>query len=536
MVKTLRVGDDPDMIPTLGLALRDPEATEIVIHPGVYTEHVVISPRAARLLIRSSTGVAEDVVLTFGLRQGDRDRTGMEFVQSCATMTIDADAVTIRQITIENSFDRLAHLELPNVQALALRTRGDGILIEGCRLLGRQDTVLLDAPSFAAWRRVHLRDCEIQGDVDFVYGRATALIERGVVRSVGPGYIAAPSTARENPRGFLFWDVDLVADLPEGSVRLGRPWHPGGKPDAVGQAVFARCRLGAHIADDPWEDMGGFSWREARFEEFENAGPGARRGEGRPQAAIAPDPDTWLTAPEPSEPRDRTVVIVSDSTASHYSADRAPRTGWGQRLGLRTGLPIRNLAISGASSRSFIELGALDAALDALQQGDLVLIGFGHNDGKPDERHSDVFTGFESYLRRYLIGARARGGVPVLLTPIVRRQFIDGRLRSTHGGYPERVRQLAAAEGVALIDLTLLTRTLVQELGPEESKRLFLWLEPGVWPGYPEGESDDTHLSEEGADAVTALVTEGLASAGLLDTQRRAPVPQRARSSSYATK
>ncbi|MGC5170365.1 pectinesterase family protein [Micromonospora sp. DT81.3] len=535
MAKMLRVGDDADMIPTLGMALADPDATEIVLHPGVYIEHVVIAPRDAPLLIRSSTGAAEDVVLTFGLRQGDRDRTGMEFVQSCATLTIDADAVTVRHITIENSFDRRAHPELPNVQALALRTRGDEILLDGCRLLGRQDTVLLDAPSFAAWRRVHLRECEIQGDVDFVYGRATALIEGGILRSVGPGYIAAPSTARENPRGFLFWNVDVVADLPDGSVRLGRPWHPGGKPDAVGQAVFARCRLGAHIAAEPWDDMGGFSWRDARFEEFENVGEGARRGEDRPQAALAPDPRDWLTAPAARMQEGPAAVIVSDSTASHYDQSRAPRTGWGQRLRRHTGMPTRNLAISGASSRSFIELGALDAALDTLEPGDLLLIGFGHNDSKPDERHSDVFTEFESNLRRYLIGARARGGVPVLLTPIVRRHFVDGRLRSTHGGYPERVRRLAAAEGVALIDLTRLTGSLVQELGPEESKRLFLWLEPRVWPGFPDGEADDTHLSDEGADAVAALVAEGVASAGLLDGERRAPA-QPARSSSYATK
>jgi pectin methylesterase-like acyl-CoA thioesterase len=152
----------------------------------------------------------------------------MEYVQDCASLTIDADNVTIRGITIENTFDkpRLGHL--PNTQALALRTRGDRIVLERCRILGHQDTVLLDAPSWAARRRVHLLDCEIQGDVDFIYGRATALIQRGTIRSIGRGYIAAPSTALENPRGFLFWDVDVVGELPAGSVKLGRPWHPGG--------------------------------------------------------------------------------------------------------------------------------------------------------------------------------------------------------------------------------------------------------------------------------------------------------------------
>src|SRR5699024_11684605 len=133
---------------------------------------------------------------------------------------MEADEVALEDITVESTFDQTVGLALPDSRALALRPRGDRVALHRCRLLGRRDTALLDAPSWAAVCRVHLSNCEIVGDVGFIYGRATALIEGGTIRSVGPGYIAAPSTASENPRGFLFHGVRLEADadVPAGSV------------------------------------------------------------------------------------------------------------------------------------------------------------------------------------------------------------------------------------------------------------------------------------------------------------------------------
>src|SRR5690606_10147800 len=127
-------------------------------------------------------------------------------------------------------------------------------------------------------------------------GRATAVLEQCVIRSIGPGYIAAPSTARENPRGVLFLDCELGADgdVAAASVRLGRPWRPGGKPDAIGQAWVVGCHLGAHIASDAWSEMGGFSWQEARFAEQGSRGPGAALGSDRPQTDESPTAAQWL--------------------------------------------------------------------------------------------------------------------------------------------------------------------------------------------------------------------------------------------------
>jgi lysophospholipase L1-like esterase len=509
----LEVGDGVDCLPSIGQALAHAgkEIDEVRIHPGVYVEHLVVPPRTNPLTIRSTTGRAEDVVITFTLCQGDRNGTGMEFVQDCATLTIDADDVVLADLTIENGFDKRLWPGRPNSQAIALRTRGDRIRVERCRMLGQQDTVLLDAPGYASVRRVHLVDCYIQGDVDFLYGRATALIEGGEIHSVAPGYIAAPSTAKENPRGYLFHGVRLTAaeEVAAGSVKLGRPWHPGGKPDAIGQALFVNCELGAHIAEAAWDEMGGFAWQDARFGEFGNSGPGATLGTDRPQLHSAPDPKTWLVEPSPTgTPR---IIVIGDSTASWYGPERAPRWGWAQALPSLVCTPVLNHAVSGASTRSFIDSGALDEVLFELRPADHVLVGFGHNEYKPDERFSDVFTQLESNLRRFIVGIRARGAHPVLLTPIERRSFDDrGKALSTHGGYPERIRVLAAAENLPLVDLTTLTRRVWQKQGIEGSKSSFLHLKAGEWPGYPEGEMDDTHLSRAGADAVARIVVDSL--------------------------
>lgn len=521
MLRTITVGTAAtDSHRSIRAALKDLDADEIVVRPGTYVEHLVIEPRERPLLIRSASGDPTDTELTFGLCQGDRDETGMEFIQRCATLSVLGDDVSIEGMTISNSFDRALHPGRPNLQAIALRTLGTRIRIRGCRILGQQDTLLLDAASWSQQQYVHVQDCEIAGDVDFVYGRATALIEGGTIRSVGPGYVAAPSTALENPRGFLFHDVDLVpdpaADLPPGSVRLGRPWHPGGKPDASGNAVFANCRLGSHINAEPWEEMGGFAWQDARLGEWMTTGPGSE-GVARPQWTGIGDPRDWLDGWDRSTPAAPSIVIVGDSTSCDYPQDRSPRTGWGQALRMMVDLPVRNHAQSGASTRSFIAEGLLPPALEDLEPGSLLLIAFGHNDSKPDERFTSPFTEFQAMLRRYVLGARARGAVPVLITPVARRHFDDdGVLRRTHHPYDERIRVLAEDEDVPLVDLTVLSEELLETLGDDASRPLFMWLDPDPGSNYPAGEKDDTHLSAEGAVRIAGLVLLGLQDQALL--------------------
>lgn len=210
-----------------------------------------------------------------------------------------------------------------------------------------------------------------------------------------------------------------------------------------------------------------------------------------------------------------TIYIAGDSTACNYEAARSPRTGWGQVLEqfFTDQVSVANEAISGRSSKSFIEEGALDRILSRIKPNDYLLIQFGHNDEKKSDpvRYTEPNTTFKTYLTQYIQGARSKGAIPVLLTPINRLGFDgNGKVVPTHGDYPKAMMELAKAEQVPLIDLTEKTKVLMENLGLEKSISLFLHLKPGESPNYPSGSKDNTHLRLEGAMEVARLVVEGI--------------------------
>ncbi|MGW0817433.1 rhamnogalacturonan acetylesterase [Streptomyces viridiviolaceus] len=217
----------------------------------------------------------------------------------------------------------------------------------------------------------------------------------------------------------------------------------------------------------------------------------------------------------------RTVHVAGDSTAAAKPASAAPMTGWAMALPFLLGphLAVANHARDGRSSRSFLTEGRLAALLPALRPGDLLLIQFGHNDQKADDpsRFTDPATDYRRNLLSLVRAARACGARPVLLTPVERRRYdADGRALPTHGAYAEAVRALATAERVPLLDIQAQSLALWQRLGPEGSKKAFLWLRPGRHPNHPHGVRDDTHLAPWGAAEVARMVARGLGTAGVL--------------------
>ncbi len=200
----------------------------------------------------------------------------------------------------------------------------------------------------------------------------------------------------------------------------------------------------------------------------------------------------------------RTIYIVGDSTVENGSD---PYYGWGGQLApcLPKGYRVYNAAIGGRSSLSFWDEGRFVPIESAMEMGDLLLVAFGHNDEKDDaKRHTDPATTFPAMLLRYVSAARNAGAVPVLLTSVCRRYFVgDGSLLYTHGEYPATVRQMAAREGIPLIDLKAKTRAWLRTMGPEESARMFV-------------SGDNTHFNQEGAGAVARMVSEGLGERGVL--------------------
>ncbi|MFD0678676.1 MULTISPECIES: rhamnogalacturonan acetylesterase [unclassified Paenibacillus] len=209
-----------------------------------------------------------------------------------------------------------------------------------------------------------------------------------------------------------------------------------------------------------------------------------------------------------------TVFLAGDSTVTDQEAEGYPYAGWGQMLPhhLNASAAVSNHAKSGRSSKSFIEEGRLDAIFQVIQPNDYLFIQFGHNDQKPDEeRRTEPDTTYKHYLKKYIDGARERGAVPVLVTPVHRRFFDDkGQLENTHGDYLQAVKELGHSEDVPVIDLAEKTRQLYESYGIERSKTLFMWAVPGEFPNHPVGVRDNTHFQEAGAIQVAKLVVEGI--------------------------
>ena len=203
-----------------------------------------------------------------------------------------------------------------------------------------------------------------------------------------------------------------------------------------------------------------------------------------------------------------TIYIAGDSTAANQTN---VYVGWGQMLQafFKLEVVVDNRAANGRSSKSFIEEKRLDKISVAIRQGDYLLIQFGHNDQKPDERGTQPFTTYPETLKRYIDAAREKGALPVLITPVHRRKFDEnGIQQDTHGSYPEAMRRLAVAENVPLIDLHKRSGELLAALGVEKSKDLFTHVAPGVYEQFPSGIKDDTHFSEYGAKEMAKLVVD----------------------------
>ena len=222
-------------------------------------------------------------------------------------------------------------------------------------------------------------------------------------------------------------------------------------------------------------------------------------------STAAPQDPAGKTAP--------TIFMIGDSTMANKPLQPAqPERGWGQLLALyfKPVVQIENLAVNGRSSKSFRDEGRWKPVLERLHPGDFVIIQFGHNDEKADERrHTEPYGSFKENLTRYVRETRERQGTPILATPIVRRAFTnETELTDTHGDYAVAVRQVATEQAVPLLDLQKVTERLVLQLGQERSKKLFMWVEPGEYASTPAGKEDNTHLNPYGATRVCDLAVE----------------------------
>lgn len=211
--------------------------------------------------------------------------------------------------------------------------------------------------------------------------------------------------------------------------------------------------------------------------------------------------------------RSPVIFMCGDSTMANKPLFPAqPERGWGQLLPLyfKESVRIENLAMNGRSSKSFRDEGRWQPIMDQLQPGDYVIVEFGHNDQKKDDpkRYSDALGTFKQNLERYVREVREQKGLPILATPVTRRAFNGGEVKDTHGDYSVAVRQVATEQKVPLLELHQRSAELVAKLGPERSKSMYMWYEPGEFASLPEGKQDSTHFNAYGASRICDLAVE----------------------------
>jgi lysophospholipase L1-like esterase len=200
---------------------------------------------------------------------------------------------------------------------------------------------------------------------------------------------------------------------------------------------------------------------------------------------------------------------VVDSVSGQQIREPFMERGWGQLLPefVNQKAIVKNYAQNGRSTRTFIEEGLWTNLINNTEKGDFVIIQFGHNDSSKDkgERYTNPAQ-FRINFVAFVNEVKLKGATPILCTPVARRKFDEnGQLISTHGIYPDIIRQVATQYDVSLIDMEKLTSQWLQQEGVEASKKYFHKFPPGVSKLYPQGLDDNTHFNELGAKIVAEM-------------------------------
>ena len=221
-----------------------------------------------------------------------------------------------------------------------------------------------------------------------------------------------------------------------------------------------------------------------------------------------------------------TVFTIGDSTVKNGQGNGAGGLwGWGdpfQQYFDTSKVAVKNHALGGTSSRTFQTKGLWKAVLDQLKKGDFVLMQFGHNDGSAindDSRargtikgvgeeteeidniltkEHEVVHSYGWYLRKMVREAKAKGATPIIVTPIPRNDWENGKIKRTPNSYPDWAMEVARQEKVMFIDLNKRLSEKLDELGESKVTGTYFY------------SRDHTHTSAEGAKMAASLVFEGI--------------------------
>ncbi|MBV2129481.1 rhamnogalacturonan acetylesterase [Arsukibacterium indicum] len=207
--------------------------------------------------------------------------------------------------------------------------------------------------------------------------------------------------------------------------------------------------------------------------------------------------------------------LVGDSTMSDKPNLAYPERGWGQLLPqfLTPQLTIVNHAANGRSTRRFLNEGRWQLLLSELGKGDYVLIQFGHNDSKQSDpaRYAAADGDYQRFLQQFITDVRAKGGIPMLASPICRRNFADdGSLKRDLATYANAAAKVASESEVSFFDLQQQSCDFWLQLGKAAAQPYFIQVPPDLYAKFPDGTTDNTHLSVQGASKIAQFFVRDL--------------------------
>ncbi|MFT4089439.1 MAG: rhamnogalacturonan acetylesterase [Asticcacaulis sp.] len=196
-----------------------------------------------------------------------------------------------------------------------------------------------------------------------------------------------------------------------------------------------------------------------------------------------------------------TVYLLGDSTVTDQSGE--PFASWGQMLPrfFKPTVAVANHGQSGESTFSSKSARRFDKIISEMKPGDYFIVQFGHNDAK--SKDEDKLQKYRDNLIDWANQVKAKGGTAVIVTPVHRNRFEGGKVRDTHGQFPQMAREAAEQSGAYLIDLHAQSAVLYEALGAKEARALFMHT-----PDY--AKMDGTHHSPYGAYELAKIVVQGL--------------------------
>lgn len=211
-------------------------------------------------------------------------------------------------------------------------------------------------------------------------------------------------------------------------------------------------------------------------------------------------------------PNTKATTIFLSGNSTVVDQDKEPWASWGQMIPSffePQNSCIANYAESGEALNSFISAKRLKKILSLMKAGDYLFIEFGHNDQKQKGEGIGPFTSYKRDLKFFINEVKRKGGIPVLVTSMHRRNFDStGHIINTLGDYPEAVRQTATEENVALVDLNAMSKIMYEAWGPEKSIKAFVHYPANTFPNQDKKLEDNTHFNTYGAYEIARCIVQ----------------------------